>query len=64
MRLLLPKGKKKLLMLKPSPLPTGYHWSASVKGPLTIVYVPEKFDFSQAITSSAAKYSLIAEMQT
>ncbi len=35
-----------------------------VKGPLTIVYVPEKFDFgSQAITSSAAKYSLIAEMQ-
>lgn len=36
-----------------------------VKGPLTIVYVPEKFDFGQqAITSSAAEYSLIAEMQT
>ncbi|MDB1693597.1 WxL domain-containing protein [Enterococcus casseliflavus] len=35
-----------------------------VKGPLTIVYVPEKFDFGQqAITSSAAEYSLIAEMQ-
>lgn len=35
-----------------------------VKGPLTIVHVPEKFDFGQqAITSSAAEYSLIAEMQ-
>lgn len=36
-----------------------------VKGPLTIVYVPEMFNFGeQAITSSAAEYSLIAEMQT
>lgn len=35
-----------------------------VKGPLTIVYVPEKFDFGQqAITSSSAEYSVIAEMQ-
>lgn len=35
-----------------------------VKGPLTIVYVPEMFDFGQqAITSSAAEYSVIAEMQ-
>ena len=34
------------------------------KGPLTIVYVPEMFDFGQqAITSSAAEYSVIAEMQ-
>ena len=35
-----------------------------VKGPLTIVYVPEMFDFGeQAITSSSAEYSVIAEMQ-
>lgn len=34
------------------------------KGPLTLAYVPEKFDFGQqAITSSAAEYSVIAEMQ-
>jgi len=34
------------------------------KGPLTLAYVPEMFDFGeQAITSSAAEYSLIAEMQ-
>ncbi|MUN74162.1 WxL domain-containing protein [Enterococcus casseliflavus] len=35
-----------------------------VKGPLTIVYVPKMFDFGeQAITSSSAEYSVIAEMQ-
>lgn len=34
------------------------------KGPLTLVYVPEMFDFGeQAITSSSAEYSVIAEMQ-